>query len=171
MKTIRVFFAVATAVALAAPAAQAQRGNASDVGGGRAPRRVVFTNGAELGAASGNAGAAGAVNLSMAPIVQQAGNGAAQLVAQVAAARSMNIELVDALLSRDGAPSARQVERFAAQYTGVLNEPTSRRIAATVAAFNALVDDASPAYLTKPPAEFVAAQAVLQQLVEQTSRR
>lgn len=167
MKTIRMLVVVVSAVALSAPSLQAQRGNASDVGG-RAPRSVVFNNGAAIGAA---ATAPGAVNLSMAPIVQQAGAGAAQLATQVAAAGTPNLALVDALLSRDGAPSARQVERFAVQYAGVLNDAAPRRIAAAVTAFNVLVDAASPAYLAKPPAAFVAAQAVLQQLVEQTSRR
>lgn len=184
----RLFMLVAVATMAAAPEAlQAQRGNASDIGGrpprvppgnavgrngaplpGNAPRRVVFTN------VAGVAPAAAPVSVptvTMVPIVQQAGAGAAQRVADVSATSEGSIELVDALLTADGAPSAKQAERFVAQYAAMLTDPTSRRIAAASSAFNALVDEASPAYLRTPPAEFVAAQAVLRQLVEQTSRR
>lgn len=183
----RFFMLVAVATMAAAPEAlQAQRGNASDVGGrpprvppgnafgrngaplpGNAPRRVIFTNVAGVAPAA----PVSVPTVTMVPIVQQAGAGAAQRVADVSATSAGSIELVDALLTADGAPSAKQAERFVAQYAAMLTDPSSRRIAAASSAFNALVDEASPAYLRTPPAEFVAAQAVLRQLVEQTSRR
>ena len=162
------FLALATSVLLAAPSLQAQRGNASDVGP-RPRRTVVNLGGGDVGA--GVATAASRVQvLSLASVTKYSGTQAAQLAVDVSGSAPSQ-ELSQALLAADGAPSLERTNAFIAQYVGMLSGPSPRRIAATAAAFNAMVDGASTAYLAHPPAEFVAAQAVLRELVEKTSGR
>ena len=108
--------------------------------------------------------------LSLASVTKYSGTQAAQLAVNVSGSAPTE-ELSQALMATDGAPSLEQTNAFVAQYVGMLSGPSPRRIAATAAAFNALVDGASFAYLAHPPAEFVAAQAVLRELVEKTSGR
>lgn len=187
---------VATLVACVAPTLHAQRGNASDIGvkpgngnngsgsNGRGtganngnngapgtpgnPNRIIYASGATTAPAASPS----VLVLSLSSITQRAGSaGAAQLAADVGSASAPRAELLKALLSQPGAPSLKQAESFVDRYAGVLNNLTPSNVAFAVKAFNGMVNSASAAYLAKPPAEFVAAQAVLKDIVTSTGAR
>jgi len=187
---------VATLVACIAPNLHAQRGNGSDIGvkpgngnngsgsNGKGtgqnngnngapgtpgnPNRIIYTSAATPAPAASPS----VLVLPLSSIAQRVGNAsAAQLAADVGSASASRAALLTALLSQPGAPSAKQAQSFVDRYAGVLNNLTPSNVASAVTAFNDMVHAASPSYLAMPPAEFVAAQTVLKDIVTRTASR
>ena len=177
MRKLFTIASIAMVATIVASPAQAQRGNASDVTGpppwtpgpgnngngvgnpkdkpgpkpGNGPKNIVMLDGLSLAQA---AAATSYVSTAVVPVAE----------------RLNNSVTFNALIKPAGAPKSEVARTFVSRFNAVVAEPTPQRIALASAAFNAMVNSASASYLANPPAEFVEAQSVLQQLVVKTTR-
>jgi hypothetical protein len=161
---------------LGALPAQAQAGNASDVtgpittggdivGGIFAPAPAPAGGSTATGVAGGMAAAAPAVSAALSTGSLTATTPSGQTVAIPATTQAALLAVLTgadapadfaAALGASGAPAAGQLMQALG---GLLSAPA--QLPQAVALFNALVQDASPAFLANPPAEFLAVHATL----------